>query len=282
MTERVRLDVDTPPDIDQVYTQLATQFNVDPAAPSAYVPPAKTRFLKMLMPSYLEASGFASLRTESRGHGQPLHLRAGRWRASRQAPTSASGAAEVGCRARHGDPPARARRTARTDPRERREARRCLVLRKRRLALRDAARHQRLFRGRRRAGLPEALCGPHPAVEGGRPGARCSRPSCSPWAPCRLPGSFDEILREADVYSDGFARLVHTFQPDRADYLNLSRQDERRLRPVDGDRPEARLGRRADRHLAEPPAHRRPAQRLRRGAGHAAGRARVPRRRPRG
>ena len=49
-------------------------------------------------------------------------------------------------------------------------------------------------------------------------------PVLFPVAPVPPAGSFDEMLREADIYSDGFARLVHSFQPDRADYLNLSRQ----------------------------------------------------------
>src|SRR4051794_13410801 len=56
VTERVLLQADTPADVKQVYTDVAARFDVDPAAPAAYVPPTKTRFLKMLMPSYLEAS----------------------------------------------------------------------------------------------------------------------------------------------------------------------------------------------------------------------------------
>ena len=35
------LDVETPPDIEQLYTEVAAEFNVDPAAPSVYVPPQR-------------------------------------------------------------------------------------------------------------------------------------------------------------------------------------------------------------------------------------------------
>jgi hypothetical protein len=41
------------------------------------------------------------------------------------------------------------------------------------------------------------------------------------------------MLYEAEMYSDGFARLVHTFQPDRADYLNLSRMRDGGPRPYE-------------------------------------------------
>ena len=48
-------------------------------------------------------------------------------------------------------------------------------------------------------------------------------------APSAVP--YDEVVREAESYATGFAQIVHTFRPDRADYLNLSRQDDRRPRP---------------------------------------------------
>ena len=230
VTARVRLDVDTPPDIDQVYAQLATQFNVDPAAPSVYVPPVKTRFLKMLMPSYLEASGFASLRTD-------LAVTDDRYI----------------CALVDGERPAR--RPPRPPEPPKWDAVLAMAIRQPVLAERLGLIHMSAVRPAdasfyanggwlyvtlhdtsdyfTASVAPDFLklyAARIPPLKATVP-ASLFASVLFPVGAVPPPGSFDDTLREADVYSDGFARLVHTFQPDRADYLNLSRQDERRLRP---------------------------------------------------
>jgi hypothetical protein len=218
----------TSPDIEDLYNELASAFHVDPAAPPAYTPPGNTRFLKMLMPSYREATGFAPLRTEyavidnryvcaiadgKRPNRPPKAPQPPKWdsvlaMALRQ-PVLAQG---LGLIYSGTVTPSDASLfenggwlyvtldsssdyfTAAASPDF--------------LAL-YAARIPPLS-----AGDPQSLFAP--VLFRVRPAAP--------------PGSFDEILKEAELYCDGFARLVHTFQADRADYLNLSRQDERRPR----------------------------------------------------
>jgi hypothetical protein len=231
VTERVVLGVNTPPNIEQVYTELAAQFNVDPTAPSAYVPPAKTRFLKMLMPSYLEASGFARPRTEFAVTD------------NRYICALADGPRPV---KRPPKPPAPPKWDAVL----------AMALRQPVLAEQlgliyvtsvkppDASFYENggwLYVTLDTAGDFAAAAAPDflklyaariPALQEAVP-APVFAPVLFPVAPVPPAGSFDEILREADIYSDGFARLVHSFQPDRADYLNLSQQNEHRMRPYD-------------------------------------------------
>jgi hypothetical protein len=230
VTERIRLEIQTPPDIGEVYSRLATQFDVDPAAPSAYVPPAKTRFLKMLMPSYLEASGFASLRTD-------LAVTDDRYV----------------CALVDGERPTR--RPPRPPAPPKWDAVLAMAIRQPVLAERLGLLHVSSVRppdgsfyangGWLYVTLHEtsdyftAAVAPDflkvyaariPPLRAALP-APVFAPALFPVRPVPPAGSFDDILRESDIYADGFARLVHTFQPDRADYLNLSRQDERRLSP---------------------------------------------------
>ena len=158
------------------------------------------------MPSYLEASGFARPRTEFAVTDNRYVCalvdgpRPDKRPPKPPAPPKWDAVLAMALRQ------PRARRATRSDLRHVREAARRLVLRERRLAVCDAGQHQRLLRGRRRARLPEALCRAHSARL--QRGARrpSSLPSCSPSAPVPPPGSFDEMLREADIYSDGFAR----------------------------------------------------------------------------
>jgi len=224
-------DAQTPPDIEQLYNEMATAFNVDPTAPAAYVAPTKTRFLKMLMPSYREATGYAQPRTE-------YAVTDNRYI----------------CALVDGDAPTRPP-IPRVPPKW--DAVLAMALRQPVLAERlgliyvtsieppDASFFENggwlyvtldasseYFAA---AATPDFL-----KLYAARvPPLRANDPAPT-FAPVLFPvravppaGSFDELLREADFYSDGYARLVHTFQADRADYLNLSRQDDRRPRPFE-------------------------------------------------
>jgi len=231
VTERILLEIKTPPDIEKVYTECAARFNVDPTAPSAYVPPTQTRFLKMLMPSYLEASGFARPRTE-------LAVTDNRYICALA------------------DGPRPDKRPPRPPVPPKWDAVLAMAIRQPVLAERlgliyitsvklpDPSLYEnggwlyvtlddtsdyfaaaspdflKLY-GARIPPLQEAVPAPVFASV------------LFPVAPVPPAGSFDEMLRDADIYSDGFARLVHSFQPDRADYLNLSRQNGNRMRPYD-------------------------------------------------
>jgi hypothetical protein len=232
VTERVLLEVDTPADIEQVYTEVAAQFEVDPTAPAAYVPPTKTRFLKMLMPSYLEASGFARPRTEF-------------------AVTDNRYVCALA------DGPRPDKRPPRPPAPPKWDAVLAMALRQPVLAERLGLIYVTTFRPNdpsfyenggwlyvtlddnsdyfAAAAAPDFLklyAARIPALQAAVP-APVFAPVLFPAAPVPPAGSFDEMLRDADLYADGFARLVHTFQPDRADYLNLSGQDNRRPRPYD-------------------------------------------------
>jgi hypothetical protein len=232
VTERVVLDVTTPLNIEQVYTELADQFNVDPMAPPAYVPPAKTRFLKMLMPSYLEASGFASPRTEFAVTDD-----------------------RYVCALVDGERPAQRPPKPPTPPKW--DAVLAMAIRQPVLAKQlgllyvtsvtpsDASFYENggwlyvtldttsdYFVAAAAPDFLKLYAAYIPPLMAAVP-ASVFAPVLFPVTPVPPTGSFDDMLHEADVYSDGFARLVHTFQPDRADYLNLSRQDDRRLRPYE-------------------------------------------------
>jgi hypothetical protein len=50
--------------------------------------------------------------------------------------------------------------------------------------------------------------------------------------PIGAAGNYDEIFREVEEYDDGFAKIVHTFQPDRQDIHDLAGAGREQLRPV--------------------------------------------------
>jgi hypothetical protein len=50
--------------------------------------------------------------------------------------------------------------------------------------------------------------------------------------PIGTAGNYDEIFREVEGYDDGFAKIVHTFQPDRHDIHDLAGAGREQLRPV--------------------------------------------------
>lgn len=229
VTATVPLSTTTSAGRHQLYSELADAFAVDPTAPAAYVPPTKTRFLKLLMPSYLHASGVPP-RTE-------YAVTDNRYM----------------CELADGERPNRPSKP--TQP----PKWNALLAR----ALRQPVLAEAL-------GLvyPTSVAPPDPAffTDGGwiyvtlaaasdyfaqaqgigdfvtRYAARI--PPLRPTEPEPVfaavlfpvrdtppTGSFDEILHEAERYTDGHARLVHTFQADRMDYLNLSHQGDRRARP---------------------------------------------------
>lgn len=232
VTQRALLEVDTPTDIEKVYTEVAEQFDVDPTAPAAYVPPTKTRFLKMLMPSYLEASGFARPRTD-------LAVTDNRYVCALA------------------DGPRPVKRPPRPPVPPKWDAVLAMALRQPVLAERlgliyvttvkpaDPSFYENggwlyvtlddssdYFTAAAAPDFLKLYAARIPALQAAVP-ASVFASVLFPAAPVPPAGSFDEMLRDADLYSDGFARLVHTFQPDRADYLNLSEQGDRRLRPYE-------------------------------------------------
>lgn len=226
------LAASVPADLNEAYQALAAQFDVDPTAPQPYVAPVKTHFLKMLMPSYRAASGFRQPRTE-------------------YAVTDN----RYVCALVDGPRPKQSPPQPHEPPKW--DAVLAMALRQPVLAERlglihrafitpqnaslwsaggwlyvdldgssdyFAAAMQPNFLQRYAAHLPPLAPGePRPVFA----------PVLFPVGSTQPAGSFDELLHEAELYSDGFARLVHTYQADRLDYLNLSRQNERRLRPVE-------------------------------------------------
>ena len=50
------------------------------------------------------------------------------------------------------------------------------------------------------------------------------------------------MFREAELYDDGFARLLHTFQPDRADMADLAGLGDQGLPPQVDQRNQTGLG----------------------------------------
>ncbi len=231
VTARILLDAGTPPRIGEAYTELAAQLGVDSAAPSAYVPPTKTRFLKMLMPSYLEASGFARPRTEFAvtDNRYVCALVDGPRPDKRppRAPVPPKWDAALAAAIRQ---PVLAEQlglvyVASVKPDDGFYEDGGWVY----VTLDDTSDYSTT------AAAPDFLklyAARIPGLWQAVP-APVFAPVLFPVASVPSAGSFDELLREADLYSDGFARLVHTFQPDRADYLNLSRQQERRPRPYE-------------------------------------------------
>ncbi|WP_207483545.1 hypothetical protein [Arenibaculum pallidiluteum] len=232
VTARVALGAATPPDIGPVYAALAAELGIDPAAPAAYVPPAKTRVLKLVMPSYLEATGFTGLRTEfavtdnrfvcalvdgPRPVGRPP-----------RPPVPRKWDAVLAAALRQ---PALAERlgliyTASVQPDDGLFENGGWLY----VGLDDASDYAAAAAAN--PDFARLYAARIPPLRQGVP-ATVFAPVLFPVAAVPPAGSFDEILHEADVYSDGFARLVHAFQPDRADYLDLSRQRERRPRPYE-------------------------------------------------
>jgi hypothetical protein len=231
-TEHFVLQAQTPTNIAQLYQTVATEFQVDPAAPPPYVAPVKTSFRKMLMPSYLQASGFTQPRTEYAVTGNQYIC------------ALADGPRPV---KRPPKPPA----PPKWDTVLAMALRQPVLAEKLGLIYRasvkpaDAAFFEKggwlyvtlhdtsdYFAASAAVDFLKVYAARIPALQAGT-----ERPL---FAPVLFPvsvtppaGSFDEILHEAEIYADGFARLPHTFQADRADYLNLSQQNERRLRPFD-------------------------------------------------
>ena len=223
------LQVDTPDDTEQVYTDLADEFDIDPAAPPAYVPPTKTKFLKLLTPSYMEASNFAQPRTEyAVTDNRYICALADGERPAKTPPK----------------PPARPKWNAVVAM----ALRQPVLAEKLGLLYRTSVKPpvsfyqdggwlyvtlhstSEYFLAAAGVDFVRHYAARIPSLE---------RNSAAPvfgavlFPVMQIPpgGSFDEMLLEADIYNDGFARRVHTFQPDRMDYLGLARQGNRGLRP---------------------------------------------------
>jgi hypothetical protein len=230
VTERIPAGASTPTDLESLYTRVAEEFEVDPTAPSAYVPPTKTRFLKMVMPSYLEASGFARPRTD-------LVVTDNRYV----------------CAIADGERPAKQPPKPPVPPKW--NAIIAMALRQPLLAERLGLVYKAsiappsssffenggwifvtlnttsdYFAASATPDFLKLYAARIPKLTPGQP-VHLFAPVLFPVGAVPPAGSFDDLLRETETYFDGFARLVHTFQPDRADYLDLSRQHERRQRP---------------------------------------------------
>jgi hypothetical protein len=231
-TEHIVLQVQTPANIAQVYQKVAVEFQVDAAAPQPYVAPVKTTFRKMLMPSYLQASGYTQPRTEFAVTGN-----------------------DYICALADGPRPAKRPPKPPVPPKW--DTVLAMALRQPLLAeklgliyratltpddpaifenggwiyvsLHDTSDY---FAASSGVDFLKLYAARLPALTTGdeRP---LFAPVLFPVSATPPAGSFDETLHEAEVYADGFARLPHTFQADRADYLNLSQQNERRLRPFE-------------------------------------------------
>ncbi|MFD9548006.1 hypothetical protein ACFWBG_11530 [Nocardia salmonicida] len=229
VTETVALSVPSPAGTPQLYSELADTFGVDPSAPAAYVPPTKTRFLKMLMPSYLQASGQPPRTEYAVTDNRYL------------------------CELADGERPNRP-----SKPPQPPKWNALLAM-----ALRQPVLAERLGLVYTTSATPSDPAfftgggwiyvnlaatsdyftqtqGPGDFVTryaARIPPLRAHEPT-PVFAAVLFPvrdtppsGSFDEMMHEAERYTDGHARLVHTFQADRMDYLNLSKQGDRRTRP---------------------------------------------------
>jgi hypothetical protein len=232
VTEAILLDAQTPADIEQLYGEIATAFNVDPSAPSAYVAPTNTRFLKMLMPSYREVTGFAQPRTEfAVTDNRYICALADGPRPQKRPPKPAVPPKWDAVLAMAIRQPVLAKRLGLIYVTSVKPA--------------DASFYQNggwlyitldasseYFAASAAPDFVKLYAARIPPLTDGDPAPLCA-PVLFPVGPVPPSGSFDEILHEADRYADGFARCVHTFQADRADYLNLSGQDDRRPRPYE-------------------------------------------------
>lgn len=232
VTEQQLLNVATPLDTATVYQALATHLQVDPAAPSAYVPPTKMHVLKLLMPSYLEASGGMGPHTEFAVTD------------NRYICALADGAPPVPRPPQPLVPPKWDRVLA--------------------MAIRQPVLAERLgliYTASVRPADPTFFgnggwlyvslddTSDYFAASAAPAFLKCHGARIPPlraavrapvFAPVLFPvratppaGSFDEMFRETELYSEGFARLVHAFQPDRADYLDRARKGERGHRPYE-------------------------------------------------
>ena len=254
--EAQRLQIQAPADMSAAYQAFATHFGVDPTAPQPYVAPVNTRFLKMLMPSYRDASGYRQPRTEL-------------------AVTDNRYVCALADGARPGKRPAKPVVPPKWDVvlamalRQPVLAQRLGLIHRAFLTPDDQARWSEggwlyvdlddasdYFAAAAQPDFLKCYAARLPPLLSGKPRAVFA-PVLFPVTAVPPAGSFDELLHEADTYSDGFARLVHSYQPDRVDYLNLVEEDgaaalDRRSRIA------ARMGRRANRHLAQSAGCRRP------------------------
>jgi hypothetical protein len=234
VTASVLLDAQTPSGIMQLYNEVATVFNVDPTAPPAYVAPTNTRFLKMVMPSYLETTGVPP-RTEyavtdnryicavadgERPNRPPVPRHPPKWDALlAMAIRQPILAEQLGLiYATSGDADQHALSVTPPDANMFADGGWLFV------TLDSTSDY---FTAAATADFLKLYAARIPPLKAGEP-APVFAAVLFPVRGVPPAGSFDEILHEAERYVDGFARLVHTFQPDRADYLNLSGQGDRR------------------------------------------------------
>jgi hypothetical protein len=230
--EAQRLQIQTPADMSAVYQAFATHFGVDPTAPQPYVAAVNTRFLKMLMPSYRDASGHRQSRTElAVTDNRYVCALADGARPSKRAPKPAVPPKWDAVLAMALRQPVVAeqlglihRAFVTPDDQARWSEGGWLYVDLDPESDYFAAAAQPDFLKLYAARLPPLLAGKPRAV---------FAPVLFPVSAVLPAGSFDEVLQEAETYSDGFARLVHSYQPDRVDYLNLSKQGERRMRLIE-------------------------------------------------
>ncbi|MCK0511470.1 hypothetical protein [Aromatoleum buckelii] len=229
IAERLTLDAATPANLQGTYTALAADLQIDPSAPAPYKPPTKTQFLKMLMPSYLKAAGVSAPRTEfavtdnryvcalidgPRPKRTPTPKTPPRWdsvlaMALRQPLLAEALGLIYAARVRPADP-----------------------------LLFSEGGWLYVTLGQQSDYFAEFAIPDFALIYAARIPRLTPGVSAPLFAPVLFPvsttspaGSYDELLQETEHYADGFARLVHAYQPERTDYLNLSRLDARRPRP---------------------------------------------------
>ncbi len=229
VTEQIDLPIDAPTQADALFAALETAFSIDPN-PSTYTPPAATTHIKKFAPrSYLEATGFSRLRTEfavtDSSHTCALKGEPPKKKPSKPpVPTKWEEVMAMALRqpllARHLgvlyrtrlDPPVGffdegGWLYAKIDP----DSDYAGVA----ATTADFVRHYVARIPPLDAAKPRAVFAAvlFPLIQG------------------VASGEYDEMFREAEQYDDGFARLVHTFQPDRADVADLAGQGEQGLPP---------------------------------------------------
>lgn len=229
VTQQVALQTSAPTQADDLFEALETAFGIDPN-PSTYVPPAATvQIRKFAPPSYLEATGFSRLRTEF-------------------AVTDCSHTCAL-----NGEPPKKKPPAPPVPPKW--EEVMALAMRQPVLARHLGVLYRSGLKppagffadggwlyvaldstsdyvdiATTTAGFVRHYVARIPPLDTLKPRAVFA-PVLFPLIQGVASGEYDEMFREAELYDDGFARLLHTFQADRADVADIAGQGEQGLPP---------------------------------------------------
>jgi hypothetical protein len=229
VAERLTLAATTPTNLQGTYTALADDLQIDPSAPAPYTPPTKTQFLKLLMPSYLKAAGVSASRTEFAVTDNRYVCALVDGPRPKRTPTPSAPPKWDSVLAMALRQPLLAEALGLIYPSTVRPADPSFF---------SAGGWVYVTLGQQSEYFAELATPDFAMIYAARLPPLAPGAATPLFAPVLFPvtatppaGSYDEILQEAERYADGFARALHAYQPERTDYLNLSRQDARRPRP---------------------------------------------------